>query len=234
MYYNYGRKRVNDWMKEVREPGMNKRGARYFLEFKEIRQEFGRNNSILYFLIKEMNMKELNSLLGSHIKQKKLVNSVIDELKKYCVTEEWEPVFDRDVKSLHERTRYVLSIIKANIKLTELYPYFETVGFDRLMDFSVKRNSGDDDATDELRDEIQKWNAEHSEVIRKHMEDTAEERANLEAHRERIAESNRREKEARKIARRQANAEVKEIRENNRKYLMRKKKIDRQFERYYH
>lgn len=234
MYYNPGRKKINDWMSSrEREPGANNRSKRYHKEFTKVLHEFSRNNSILFFLIREMGMKELNSVFGSHIKQKKLVYSVIIELEKYSVTEEWEPVFDRELRSLRERTQYVLSIIKANIKLTELYPYFETVGFERLIFFSIIRNGGDDEASGELKAEIEKWNAEHPEEIRKHMEDTAEERANLESHRARIAEDARREKEARKIARRQANAEVKEIRENNKKYLRRKKLIDRQFERYY-
>lgn len=233
MYYNYGVKRMTDWLHAERQEGMNQRSARYFLELKEIRQEFGRNNAILFFLIKEMGMKELNSLLGSHVKQKKLVGAVMTDLKQYAMTEDWEKVFNREIRNLRERTRYVFAIIKANIKLTEIYPYFDQVGFERLMDFSIKHNDGDDNADDELREEILAWNAEHQDEIKAHMEATAEERENLIRHRARIAEDTRLEKQARKIAKKAENEEVKEIRRNSKRHMKQKKKIERDFDYLY-
>lgn len=234
MYYNYGRRRVNDWINLPDRPeGMNRRSQRYFLEFKVIEKEFARNNTILYFLIKRMGMHELTGLFGSCQKQKKLVQATKLELKRYAMTQEWERVFDQDVASLHRRTEYVLYIIKANLKLTELYPYFEAEGFAKLMDFAVKPLEDRDETDAELRKDIAEWNACHQEEIRKHMEDTAEERENLMSYRARIAEDNRKEKEERKTAKREAKAELKEIRDNNRKYLKRKHLIDRSFAGYY-
>lgn len=233
MYYNYSRKRINDWTKEDRQEGMNRRSARYFLEFKEISQEFSRNNAILYFLIKQMGMTELSGIFGSHIKQKRLVRAVMADLKQYAMTEDWEKAFDLDIRMLRERTRYVFAIIKANIKLTELYPYFEQVGFDKLMDFSVKYNDGDDEAADALREEIEKWNAEHQDEIKAHMDATAEERENLIRYRARIAEDNKAEKKARRLARKAQNDEVKEIRRNAEKHRKHRMKVEREFNRYY-
>lgn len=234
MYYNYNRLRVQNWMNDPdKVAGMNRRAARYFLEFKEIEREFSRNNTILFFLISRMGMKELSALLGSSRKQKKLVSAVKMTLKDYSVEQKWEPIFRQEIRKLHERTAYVLYIIRENIKLTELYPYFSSVGYDKLMSLSAKRTESDEGDFNELQKDIEEWNAEHQEEIKKHMEDTAEERERMLAHRAVIREQERQEKAARRQKKKEENAEVKEIRANNRRYNARRKQIEKSFAHYY-
>lgn len=232
MYY-YGRKSVSDWMNDNRRPKQpNQRSLHWLREVRQCEKEISRNLIILYFLITKMG-ENLNGLMGSEQKQRTLLWALRRELKKRGVEEKWERVFAYDIGSIHRRREYVFLIIKENLKLTEHHPYFKAVGYDRLIDFTVNYGEDADKNNAMLLEEIQKWEAEHSDVIASHMESIAEEKANMERHRKEVKEKAKAEKEARKLARKLENDEVKEIKENNKKYLSRKKRIDRSFERYW-
>ena len=169
-YLNNG---MNNWLNADRPEGMNRRSQRYFLEYKQMEKEFNRNIIILYFLITRLGMKECYAMFKSGQKQKAFIRAVKVNLKQYAVTEEWEKDFDRDLRFLKNRCDHVFRIIRENIRMTELYPYFQSVGFDRMMDFSVKYAHGDDEAADQLQKEIEDWNSGHREEIRTYMKSIA-------------------------------------------------------------
>ena len=230
-YLNDG---VNIWMNTKDRPeGMNKRGKKYFLEYKTVEKEFGRNNVILYFLITRLGMNECYSMLSSGRKQKSYIRAVKVQLKEYAVTEEWEKDFERDLNSLKRRCRHVFRIIQENIRMTEQYLYFQTIGFDRLTDFSVAYAKGEDEAADQLEKEIAEWNDAHRDAIDRYMESIKEERDNMIRHREKVAEDDKAEKKARREAKKAQTAEVREIRKNREKYRKHQRKIEKEFEQYY-
>lgn len=234
MYRQFESRTVNNWMDEPKRPeGMNRRGKEYFLEVKQLDKEFARNNILLFFFVTRYGMGDLRTMMRSGKRQRELIYSLMKDLKKYAVTEEWDKVFRREINNLDKRCKHVFFILKDNIRLTELYPYFQETGFDRLVDFGVRYANADDSAADQLEKEIAEWRAGHEKEIAEHMASVAGEIAARDEHRRRVAEQDKAEKEARRLARKAANAEVREIRENNRRYAMRKRKIERSFERYY-
>lgn len=233
-YNVYNQTTMRTWMNTPDRPeGMNQRGKNYFLELKQIDQEFKRNNVILYFLVTRHSVNDLRKAMYSGKKQRQLIYSVMEQLKAYQVSSKWERVFQRDIRNLANRADYVLLIIRENLRLTEMYPFFEAAGFERLIDFGIKYAEGDDDAADQLQREMDEWNAGHQEDIRRHMEETEEERQNRDKRRQKIAEDRASEKLAKRLAKKAAKAEAREIRENHRKYESRRKRVERSFDRYY-
>lgn len=235
MYYDPGKQRTNYWLDDKDRPlGPNRRSLAMLRQYKQLKQELSRNLVVLYFLMTRMGMGELRTMFYSAKKQKQYVRAVIFSLKEYAVTEDWEEVFVRDIRLLHERCEYVLTIIRHNLKLTEYMPYFTEVGFDKLVDFSNQhRKEHDDQAADDLEADILAWNAEHADAVKAYMDSIADEKAAMEAHRARIAEQERAEKKAAREQRKAENAEVREIRKNEKAYKSRQRKIERSFERYY-
>lgn len=230
-YLNDG---VNIWMNAKDRPeGMNRRAEKFFLQYKQIEKEFGRNLIILHFLITRLNMKDCYAMFVSGMKQKKYIQAVKLQLKQYAVTEEWEKDFERDIRNLKNRCRHVFRIIQENIRMTELYLYFQTIGFDRLTDFGVAYAKGEDEAADQLEKEITEWNDAHRDAIDRYMESIKEERDNMIRHREKVAEDSKAEKKARREAKKAQTAEVREIRKNREKYRKQQRKIEKEFEHYY-
>lgn len=226
-------KSTNTWMNLVERPETNKASLRYFREYKQCQTELGRNQTILFFLVVKLGIEDLRTVFESGRKQKTYIRAMKESLKRHGVTQEWYSVFDKDIEGLHRRCDHVLLIIKANLKLTPLYPYFENGGFDRLMEYG-NRAFEEETASAALEEEINTWNAEHADLIAKHMEDTEEERQNLMKHRAKIKAEEKAEKQARKDARKAENAEVKEMMHNQRYWKKRRAKIEREFAQYYH
>lgn len=234
MYDAYGRKRIVDWFNETERPeGMNRTGQAFFYEIKDVEKRFSRNNIILFFLLAKCGVEDMRTLMVSSSKQKKLIVKIKIQLKNYGVTQEWREVFRRDIDGFNKRADHVFRIIKENVRLTPLYPYFEAVGFERLVDYSVRYQGGENEQAEQLQKEIEEWNAEHPKEIASHMESVAEEIANRDAHRLRVKEMDRAEKEARRILKRKADAEVREIKRNNKAYASRQRRVEKSFERYY-
>lgn len=242
----YGRKRINEWFDDKQRPtGMNQRGKDFFLELKDVEKHYSRNAVIVFFLISRYGVRDLYEMQASIRRVKGLIAKTRIELKgikdvegnviaePHAVTKEWEPVFRRTIDSLRRRAEYNFLIIKKDLEETKVYPYFEAVGFDRLIDFSVKYAGKEDEQADQLEEEINEWNACHQEEITAHMEKMAEQIRNRDAHRQKVKETNKAERDARRAAKKEADAEVREIRKNQQAYRRRQKMIDRSFERYY-
>ena len=230
----YGRKRVNDWLNEKNRPKeLTRKNLEYVRELNQIEREFSRLIVIAYLLITEFNMNGLRQIFLSAQRQKKFVQAVKLSLKEYGVETEWHKVFDRDIESLRKRLDHAFKIIVENIRLTESYPYFKNVGFDKLIDFSIdyiKAKDNDDTViVNQLKEEIEEYNASHQQEIVKHMESVKDEIEVLERHRAKIEADKKAEKRARKLAKKEADAEVREIKKNNEKHRKEQRKIDRSF-----
>lgn len=241
----FGGKTVYDWLYDRDRPEeMNYASRDFFLELKDVDKRLARNNTILYFLIKKYDMNVMQSMLISTSRIRGLISALLYGLKGYrdkdgtehpghAVTQEWIPVFQRTIKGFEKRCDHVFLIIKKDLEETELYPYFQNVGFDRLVDFAIKRNSSDDEQVEQLVREIAEWNAEHPEEVNAYMASIADRIHNRDEHRKMIKEQEEAEKWVRRNMRKQSNAELREMRQNNRAHEARKRKIERSFERYY-
>lgn len=172
---------VDRWLDIPDKPeGMNKRSARFFREYKSLEKMFSRNRIILYFLINRLDMKEYSKMFWSCGKQKRFVVKVKIALKQYAVEEKWKEEFEKDIHNHKRRCQHMLRVIQKDIRTTDLYPYFQTVGFERLIDFGVKYADGEAEAADQLEQEIKEWNTEHSRAIETYMASIAKEQAKTE------------------------------------------------------
>lgn len=216
-----------------RDNNVTQKNLEYLREFKECRRELGRIVIIAYLLITKFQIYDTRQIFYSARKQRRLCASVIGDLKEYGIDQKYHKAIQRDIKSIHNRAAYAFKMIQENIRMTEYYPYFMAVGFDKLMDWSTKYPEDNEMWAAQLIGEITEWNAEHPEEIAKHMESIAEEKANMERHRAKVKADAIAEKEARREAKKRETAYIKEMRENEKKYQQRKRKIEREFERYY-
>ena len=244
----WGRKRATDWFDDKTRPeGRTIVGDGILLAFKDVDKRMARNNTILYFLLTKYNLENMRVMMVSTSKTRDLVYKFMVQLQgstsddgtehpAYAVTQEWAPVFRRDLRSMRNRTEHVFRIICENLVETELYPYFEAVGFDKLIEFASEYSlfdDGKDALADQLQREIEEWNADHQEEIKAHMEKVAPLIAARDAHRQKVIEDNKAEKRSRRIARQLETAEVREIRENTKRRQKEERRANRMFARYW-
>lgn len=218
MYYNYNKRNIRNWLSDdKRSKELTHKNTEYLREFKQLHREFRRLSVITFTLIKRFEMTDLYALFVSIEKQKSFIGKVITDLKEYGVEPKWDSVFIRDIRSVRNRIQYVFRILIENLRLTEMYPYLKDVGFDRLIDFSIKYPEDEEACASQLMGEVREYNEAHPEEIERYMESVQGEIEARDKHRKKIAEANAREKEAKRLAKKLENEEVREIRENRRK-----------------
>ncbi len=179
-------------------------------------------------------MNGLRQIFLSAQRQKMFVVAVKLSLKEYGVEPKYYKVFDRNIDIIRRRLDHVFKIITENIRLTEYYPYFQNVGFEKLIDFSVDYIAavGTDDnqaLAEYLVKEIENYNADHPKEVKEHMETVKDEIEILERHRAKIQANKKAERTARRLAKKAEDEEVREIKRNNEKHRKEQAKIDRSF-----
>ena len=231
----YGRKSINDWLIDNERPKViNSKNVEYVRELNQITKEFSRVIVITYLLITRFGMNGLRQIFLSAQRQKMFVVAVKLSLKEYGVEPKYYKVFDRDIDIIRSRLDHVFKIITENIRLTEYYPYFQNVGFEKLIDFSVDYiaafGTDDNQALAEcLVKEIENYNADHPKEVKEHMETVKDEIEILERHRAKIQASKKAERTARRLVKKAEDEEVREIKRNNEKHRKEQAKIDRSF-----
>lgn len=233
MYYDYGARRINDWLVMKKNPIGNPRNIEYIRELNQLFREFKRIAIITYMLKTRFGIEDVQSMLSSATKQRDFVYAVKLQVKEYGVDPEWDRVFDHDIDSMKRRVAYVFRVMADIIKLTELYPYFRAVGFERLVDYGFQYPNESDKATEVLAREIAEYNKKHPEEVAEHMRSTQAERDARDRHRQKIAEQTKLEKESNRLAKKLMRQEEKEIKENAKKEKRRKAIIDKSFARYW-
>lgn len=221
-------KGVDAWLNDKKRfKGCSQKNVEYLREFKQISAEQGRVGTVTYFLLLRLHIENARAMMRSAKKQQNLVWVVMQDLKIYRVDPEWEKTFENDIRRMHERCNYVYYICQENLRLTEHWPYFSTVGFDRLLEFQQKYSEKQESVLDVLLPEMEAWEKSHQDEIKAHMETVRHE---IEV-RDRCAEERKAkaiaEKEAAKAKRREENAEYKEIRENEKKYKARLRRLEK-------
>lgn len=215
---------VNEWaQRQDLEEGYTIANAKYLRDYSCFASEFRRYALLLYVLSVEMNEYYSRRMMRSAKKQAAYCGAVCMALLEKKVEKQHYKLFERDIDSLERRLEYIEIITKENIHLSEYEPFFNTFG--DLFDFC-----GDEG---ELAEMARSWNAEHTEEVKKHMEEI---RPELERHNEFIKRK-KEEKKQKTIAMRKRirdeNDYVKEIKRNKKKNDSETRKIERSFERYY-
>lgn len=235
MYYDASRLKLKDWTHDPKRPKeLYKANIIFLREAKDLLFLIGRNKVLLWFFLVRLNLKEFQTLFYSCKKQRLLVYAVMIDLKKFGVTSKYVAMFKRDFASIRRRVDYVYKMVIENLRMTEYYPYFQSVGFDVLKDYAFDHtieNTKEEEAR--LLADIDKWNSEHQEEIAAYMESIKEEKENMERHRAKIKEDEKREKEEAKRAKAEIIAFEKESARIRKQQRNKYKKLERGFERYY-
>ena len=232
-YYNYGRKSAKDWLNDKkRVKGCSVLNKPYLQAYNQCKQEMGRCAILTYLLTARLGVKDCRQMLMSAKRQNRLIGAIRHDLKIYYLDEEWARVLKNDANAIHRRAQYVFEICKDNLRLTEYYPYFEHVGFDKLSDFTFAYRTLSDDEQEEMAKtllaEIDEYKSTHANEIITHIEAVQSEIDARDAHREKIRAKDKAEKDAIKAERKRQKAEEKEIAERQRQDEIRKKKINKE------
>lgn len=227
---------LNLWFREIEKgnvkPGCTKANAECVGNINEILAMNARNCAMLYFCIKTLKIDGLNAMYASTMKQKSFYVTAKGFLKHYKLEDKWISNAKSDIAKMYNRQNHIWLITRENIRLTEYYPFFMEIGFEKLLDFDLATM----DVLDQLKyiaDEFETWKSNNKDKIDSHMESVAVEKKALEDIRKKRDEDKKREKEERRLAKKAADDEVKEIRENNKKHMARYKKLEKSFERHY-
>ena len=139
MKYNYYGKKVKtleDWLNDKqREKQPNRNCLNLIREFNDLKHLIGLNSKMLYFLTKYLPSEDGGNfwtMFNSCIKQRNFIRRVQVDLKKFSVNDDYLPVFNGELKKIRNRCDYVKLIVKENLKLTEYWPYFNAMGFEKL------------------------------------------------------------------------------------------------------
>lgn len=228
------RKGIGEWLNDPkRQKGCCREQVRYLRELKECDKELARIGVLTFFLVTKLNINDARKMMISASKQRGLIYTVCKDLKLYRVDPEWYRAFELDIKGFQRRCEHVFKICKEDLRLSEHYPYFESVGFDRLLDIPLIYTETVETPLDKILPDLEAWEADHRPEIDAHMESVREEIEIRDRHKAEVAEKEKAEKEAAKAKRKAERDEIKEIKKNAEAYRKRQRKLDKEFERYY-
>lgn len=241
MVYKFEKYDLKAWLNDpnVKE-GSTKRELQLCGAYNDIYRLFARNHVILYFLMVYLGFRsELATLFNSTDKEKKLIKAVRSHLKHKRVEEPYCQPFIRSIKRFRDRADYVFYIIQENLRMTEYYPYFQAVGFTKLIDSaglhidSFTGESGSNEDFENFLQEIEDWNNEHTEEVEAYLSSIKEEKENMERHRQKIKDDVKREKEDARLAKKQQKEFDKETLRIRKQQKAEYHKLEKSFQRYY-
>ena len=232
-------KRVNDWINwNQRKPGATKLNVKYLREYNDITSEFARARIKLYFLLCDLGIKYVQTMFISTRKQLDFIYAVRGSLREYQLTPYFEPLFEKDVKSLRRRIEHINRIVDEDIHLTEYEPFFNEVGIDvtwmdKIPNRVEVKARGKENLLSEIGQAARKWNEEHPDIVKAHMEKVKPEIEQYEEYKQRTKAAEDAKKKKQREERKALTAEVKEIKRYAKAYKNRQRMIDRSFEVYY-
>ena len=232
-------KRVNDWINwNQRKPGATKLNVKYLREYNDIRAEFARARIKLYFLLCDLRITYVKTMFISTRKQLEFIYAVRGALREYQLTPYFEPLFAKDVKLLRYRIEHINRIVDEDIHLTEYEPFFNEVGIDvtwidKIPNRAEVEAKGKENLLSEIGQAAKKWNEEHPDIVKDHMEKVKPEIEQYEAYKQRIKDAQDEERKKKREEKKAITAEVNEIKKNAKARRGYQKKVDQSFEVYY-
>lgn len=228
------RNSINDWLNDPRrEKGCTKNQVNYLRELKQCDKELARIGVLTFFLVTRLNVNDARQMMWSAMKQRKLIGATCAQLKTWRVDPIYDRAFQLDIRGFHTRCDHVFKICKEDLRLTEHYPYFESVGFEQLMDIPLEFRDKIETPLDKILPDMEMWENNHKTEIAAHMKSVKEEIEIRDKHRAEVVAKAKAEKEAEKAKEKAERDEIKEIKKNNEAYRKRQRKIEKEFERYY-
>lgn len=215
---------VNEWLdREDLDDGCTSANIYFKREYWRIRKELRRWAACLYVLSIEMENFSCTKMMYSAKRQAEFCLAVVIGLETRKIEKVHQKVFTKNIKSLNDRLKTIERITKENIHLTEYEPFFMAEVYDKeeYIDF------------DALPAMAEKWNAEHEDAVKAHMEAIQPE---LDRHNNFIQKKNRDRlayKQEKKDKKKAENEYVKELKKNAEKNRTEYKKLERSFEKYY-
>ena len=221
-------KKVNDWINwPDRVKGCSKKQIDIIRDYKRLLSELARTSTLTYFLLNNLDIKNCRTMMTSSNNQRDFVFAAYINLKEYRLDPEFYSMFRRNAESLQRRVDHIFRICKENLRLTEYYPYFEENGFDMLLDFRTEFFNDGRTPLDGILPDIEKWNSEHQDLIKAHMEKIQPEIDAMNAHKQMLHDKAMAEKKAAAEERKKERELKKEIKAFHKKEDKRDKAIER-------
>lgn len=229
-YVRFG-KTARSWLNDnTRWKGATAHNLKMLREAKVVRSEMRDLLVVCYLLIREYKIDAVQSMFSSAQKQTDLLYAVIADLRKYKLDDEWYPIIKRDLELVSRRCVWVREILKENIRLTNLQPFFEANGFEDLFGLRQGEQELTEKACAELKERIAVWNEKHKDKVSAYEEQIKDEVERIEARRAKIKADERKERDERRERKKQINAEFKEMRENAKKHRKEVRRENRIYE----
>ncbi len=183
---------------------------------------------LTYFLVSRLEIEDARTMMHSARKQRNLLYVIMNQLKEYRVDDDYEKAFERDIKSFRTRCDHVYRICKENIRLTEHYPYFDAVGFDKILEFRTTAPSEDSvHVLDDILPEMEIWEKSHADEIEKHKAVIADEIRIHEAWKAKQAAEKRADMERRRAEKKAETEERRFVREMQKKNEQRRRRLEK-------
>lgn len=172
----WGNRDIKSWQYDKkRVKGCSRKNVDILRELKDIEVQLGRIGTLTYFLLTRFSDFNASAMMHSARNQRNLVRWAISQVKEYRIDPPWDTVFDRNINRFVKRIDYCYMICKENLRLSKHWPYFEKVGFDRLLEFEQKYEEGEGSVLDKLIPEMERWEDEHEMEIDIYMESISDE-----------------------------------------------------------
>jgi hypothetical protein len=233
-YSFYDRQRIQTWSRDPKRKKItvpDLQGIHYISELSKVSKELGRTASVNYFLLTRLGITDCRNMIFSARKQRDFCYSIIRELQEYGVDPKYYKVFDADINSIKKRSDFIYRIVQENLKLTEYWPYFEAVGFNRLLNCPVGVMADDGKSLlDPILPEMEAWMKEHSAEIDSYMEKVKPEIERKKAFKERNELAIKEEKKQKKAEKKRQREEQKQALKIKNAERIRRNKINKEFE----
>ena len=225
---------LKEWMNDnKRTEGYTFLNARYTKAFKRCDKELGKAGMLNYFMVAYLGINDCRAMMLSAKKQRGLIGAALTQMNQYRIEPETERIFKNNVTYFEKRIDHIMRITMENLRLTEYYPFFVSIGLQTIEAIPTGFDFDNGEFMEMIVEEAKAYNLEYPDEISEHMKSVQHEIEVRDAHRQRVKESIKAEKEAKRMATKARKQEVDEIEQNRKRHRARERRIERSFEHLY-
>lgn len=225
---------LKEWMNDnKRTEGYTFLNARYTKAFKRCDKELGKVGMLNYFMVAYLGISDCRAMMLSAKKQRGLIGAALTQMNQYRIEPEVERIFRNNVTYFEKRIDHIMRITMENLRLTEYYPFFVSIGLQTIEAIPTGFDFDNDEFMEMIVEEAKAYNLEYPEEISEHMESVRHEIEARDAHRQRVKDAVKAEKEAKRMAEKAARQEVKEMKKNENEHRKRERAIERSLSHLY-
>ena len=235
----FGKYTINDWMDDKKKlplKGISLKNAMWEADLLRAEKQLSRTSTVTYFCMTRLaetayEQNNYRTMMKSSVNQQKLCYSCARYLEEYEVDPKYDKAFERDIKKIFGRCDHIYRIVQENLKLTRYWPYFDAVGFERLLDFEQVYSDDKSSVLDVVLPEMEAWMNEHEAEIDAYMEKIQPEIDRKKAFLAKKAAAKKAEKEAAKAAKKAEKEEEKQRVAYDKERKKKTAKWDREYEK---